>query len=112
MEAEHCNKQGHDHIFVTPNYKITTCAKTEWNLLISSEGKSLEEFMDIVMKNFPSVGLGAAHHGRRIPDINELLQLEESKTAKLIKCEILAIIQYTGPMVSFASILLCAFLLM
>jgi hypothetical protein len=99
METEHCNKHGHDHIFVTPNYKITTCPQTEWQLVMKREGKSLEEFMDIVSKDFPSVGLGTAHHGRRIPDINELLQLEESKQAKLIKCEVLAIVQYTGPLV-------------
>ncbi len=99
MEAEHCHKYGHDRHIVTPNYKITTCPSMEWNLVMRREGKSLEEFMDIVSKDFPSVGLGSAHHGRRIPDIMELLQLEESKQAKLIKCEVVAIVQYTGPLV-------------
>ena len=78
-----------------------TCPATEWNLVVGREGRTLEEFMAILSKDFPTVGLGPAHHGRRIPDVNELLQLDESKQAKLIKCEVLAIVQHTGPLVSF-----------
>jgi hypothetical protein len=98
MEAEHCTKSGHNHVIETPNYKVQTCADTEWNLVIKREGKTLEEYKEM-LREFPSVGLGPAHHGRRIPDLNELLQLEESKQANLIKCEVLAIVLYTGPLV-------------
>ena len=99
MEAEHCKKYGHDHHFETPNYKITTCPATEWNLVVRREGRTLEEFMEILSKEFQTVGLGPAHHGRRIPDVNELLKLEESRHANLIKCEVLAVVEYTGPLV-------------
>jgi hypothetical protein len=100
MEAEHCKKQGHNHFFETPNYKIKTCPEIEWNLVRKREGKTEEEFMKILSNEVPSVGLGPAHHGRRIPDVDDLLQLEDSKQAKLIKCEVLAIVQYTGPLAS------------
>ena len=106
MEAEHCKKQGHNHFFETPNYKIKTCPEIEWNLVRKREGKTEEEFMKILSNEVPSVGLGPAHHGRRIPDVHELLQLEDSKRAKLIKSEVLAIVQYTGPLARFTQVFL------
>ena len=101
MEAEHCKKPGHNHLIETPNYKIKTCPETEWKLVVHRDGNTPEQYKEILSKNFPSVGLGPAHHGRRIPDLEELLQLEESKQANLIKCEVLAIVLYTGPLVCF-----------
>jgi hypothetical protein len=108
MEAEHCEKSGHDHQFETPNYKIVTCPETEWKLVVRREGKTPEEFKDMLSREFPSVGLGPAHHGRRIPDISELLELDDSKQANLIKCEVVAIVLYTGPLVSHRPVPLLA----
>ena len=37
---------------------------------------------------------------RRIPNIEELMSLDTAKEAKLIVAEVIAIVLYTGPMVS------------
>ncbi len=67
--------------------------------MVKREGKTLDGYKEILSRDFPSVGLGPAHHCRRIPDLNEFLRLGERKQANLIKCEVLAIVLYTGPLV-------------
>jgi hypothetical protein len=40
-------------------------------------------------------------HGRRIPEISKLMQSEVAKISKLSEFEVVAVVLYTGPMVSY-----------
>ncbi len=86
MEDEHCIKKGSCFEFQTLNYnRIKSYPKKEW---------------DIVMKKMPCPDEDK-HINRRIPDIDELLNLPQAVKAKLQKSEVIAVVLYTGPMVSF-----------
>jgi hypothetical protein len=99
MRAEHCSKHGHSITFKTSNYAIETTPATEWNLVTLRDGLSDAEFAEVRQAHFPGVGLGDGHHGRRIPDLSELMRDESARLAGLRKVEVLAIVLYTGPMV-------------
>jgi hypothetical protein len=81
MEKEHKSKTK----FLAPNYKIETCPSDEWRIVITGD-KSYEKKYE--------------GHQRKIHKFKELLELQRSKDAKLTDVEIIAIILYTGPMVS------------
>ena len=82
MHDEHCfiNK---DLSFDSINYKIKTNPCREWNFAVRSENCPDSE----------KVG------NRVIRYVDELLRLETSRRAKLIRPEVIAMILYTGPMV-------------
>ena len=82
MEAEHCHRSDSKKDFTTSNYKINTCSFNEWMITLECD-----------------VSKADMRHGRRLPDILKLLQMEITKLAKLSKMEVTAIILYTGPMV-------------
>ena len=103
MTAEHCKMKGHDLEFTTPNYRITTTPKEEWNLVVERRGKTSEAFKKWLGNQKRKVGLGKRHHGRRIPDVDELMLLDASEKAKLQDFEAIAIVLYSGPMVSLPS---------
>jgi len=103
MTAEHCKMKGHDLEFTAPNYRITTTPKEEWNLVAERRGKDPEVFKKWLGNQKRKVGLGKRHHGRRIPDVDKLVELEASKKAELKDFEVIAIVLYTGPMVSLPS---------
>ena len=69
------------------------------NLVTLRDGLSDAEFAEVRQAQFPGVGLGDGHHGRRIPDLSELMRDESARLAGLRKVEVLAIVLYTGPMV-------------
>ena len=86
MEEEHCSRGGSKFKFQTLNYnRITSYPKKEW---------------DIVMKKMLCPDEDKSIN-RRIPDIDELLKLPLAQRAKLQKSEVIAVVLYTGPMVSF-----------
>ncbi len=87
MWAEHCTKQGTDFEFETSNYHIKTSSKREWLIVVEGE-------------NFKP---GEDCHGRKIPSLDSLTQLDMSKKAGLLKIEIITLVLYTGPMVSIDS---------
>ncbi len=99
MRAEHCSKYGSDIVFETSNYRIRTTPAAEWNVVTDREGLSDAEFAATLKQRYPDVGLGDGHHGRRIPDISELMRDDSARLAKLQKVEVLAVVLYTGPMV-------------
>ena len=101
MEAEHCKEFGNDLTFRTTNYGLETTPKTEWDIIARRKGKTDAQFEAILKGEFPQIGLGSNHHGRRIPDILELMKLEVCVSAKLSEEEVTAIVLYTGPMVTF-----------
>ena len=84
MQAEHCQKAGHDHVFTTSNYKITTTPEKEWAYVVDR-------------KECPLSDMG---HNRRLPDIDECLKHETARAAGLVtREEVICPIMYSGPMV-------------
>ena len=85
MEAEHCTRGGSEEKFNTLNYtEIESWPKQEW---------------DIVMKKIPCPERDMRFN-RRIPEVSKLCELPLAKKALLQKAEVIAIVMYTGPMVS------------
>ncbi len=80
---EHCVKKGHNFEFVTSNYKIKTTSKKEYSLVLGEAKPDPEDMM----------------HSRRIPNLAELQELEMSKSAGLLRIEVIMLVLYTGPMV-------------
>ena len=86
MRAEHVTKGGHDHLFVTGNYKLKTQARLEWLYVAGDEsGKRTE---------LPASDAG---HGRVIQSIDDLLQKPVAKAAQLTREEVISIVMYSGP---------------
>ena len=85
MEAEHCHREDSKARFTTNNYRICTCTHDEWQI--------------VVQEGSQSVSLnGNMHYGRRIPNVNELLQLPMTISGKLSRAEVIAVVLYTGPL--------------
>ncbi len=90
MEAEHCSKYGHDKEFTSSNYKITTTPQHEWNTVVRPNH---EPMSDTEMQ-----------HGRVVRDVDKLVESDVAKKAGLRKEEVIALVLYTGPMVSGACV--------
>jgi hypothetical protein len=82
MEAEHCSMPDSLTKFKTSNYGILTCPSEEWRIIKKCD-KSFE-----TKEPFERV----------IPNYQEL---RKSSEVQLEDAEIIAVILYTGPMVSF-----------
>ncbi len=83
MKAEHCTKEGSSFEFETAKKKKKT-PKREWA---------------IVADRAPLIS-GEDGGGRTIPNIDDLTVLPMSVKAHLMRIEIVAMVLYTGPMVS------------
>ena len=88
MEMDHCSGKGCREYFVTNNYKIKTCPFDEWQLTV---------LHNLSMAKSPE----ATAHNRRILPISELMQVDVVIQAKLTRHEVIAVVLYTGPMVSY-----------
>ncbi len=84
MQLEHCTRHGHDTTINTTNYNLITTPMREWRLVLGKENASDED----------------RQSGRRIPNYKQLGDLEVAKAARLTQPEIIAVVLYTGPMVS------------
>jgi hypothetical protein len=84
MKAEHCSKAGARQDFTSSNYKIKTNPEQEWKIVVGE-------------LQCPDNQMG---HGRKIQPINLLRTRHEAQTAGLSEVEIIAVVLYTGPMVS------------
>jgi hypothetical protein len=82
MEHEHRSKFGHDLPFTTRNYGITTTPDREWA---------------VVVENAPAEN---TEHGRRVKPVDECMALPLVRDAELNRAEVVAVMLYTGPMVS------------
>ena len=82
MQAEHCDSKDSLMEFTTLNYGITTCPSNEWKVTLTCD----ESLADM-------------RHGRRLPDIEQLMQSKYVQEAKLEKCEVVSLVLYSGPMV-------------
>ncbi len=87
MKAEHCEKEGSKVEFETVNYAIKSTPYREWCLVVGKENLVPEPDM---------------RFGRRIPDIDELMTLDVAQRAKLSRPEVIAVVLYTGPMVTLS----------
>ena len=100
MKAEHCSRKDSREIFETSNYKIKTCPMEEWNIVI---GETSPQFVGskgsetMLAKAIRDEKMG---NERRIPQLEDLKSLDVVKTSALREEEILAVVLYTGPMVS------------
>ncbi len=63
------------------NYGITTCPRVEWDIIVNGNLNAADMRAD-----------------RRVPDIENLLSLEQATSAKLQREEVIAVVLYTGPM--------------
>jgi hypothetical protein len=86
MELEHASKI----TFSTPNYGIETTPAEEWRVVLECDTRAEKEYN---------------RHMRRIPDWKQIMRKEQmqvrpGKEAPLTDVEVIAIILYTGPMVS------------
>ena len=83
VETEHCNSVDSHLPFHTPNYGITTTPFNEWVITTQQDDQKAD-----------------MRHGRKLPNIEELMQSDEATKAGLIMIEVLVVVLYTGPMVS------------
>ncbi len=83
MEAEHCSLgKSHDFFETAKNRK--TCPEHEWAITVRSDYTHID----------PSSST------RKLRSIEDLMKLDVVKHANLIRCEVIAVVLYTGPMVS------------
>jgi hypothetical protein len=82
MEVEHCSKGDSKVRFVTENYHINTFPANEWAITVLHDmtGADLQ-------------------HERKLVTIEENMKKEIVAIARLIRCEVIAVVLYTGPMV-------------
>jgi hypothetical protein len=88
MELEHCSKPVSSWKFTTSNYEVATTAQAEWVTVLNADSDEVQSSPVL------------AKDGRRIPRYKNLLELDLSKKAGLTPAEVIAVILYTGPMVS------------
>lgn len=79
---EHCIKGGHDVMIETTNYRLKTTPKKEWQILVEGH-----------------LSLADMGHNRVVKHIDDYLQLDSVRLAKLSKPEVIAVVLYTSPMV-------------
>lgn len=87
MEMDHCSGKGCREYFVTNNYKIRTCPFDEWQITVKDNLSS-------------ATSPEATAHDRRFVPIAALMQVDVAVQAKLTRPEVIAVVLYTGPMVS------------
>ena len=87
---EHCSSPVSERTFITSNYGAATTPRFEWELVMDAETAQSK-----LTKS----------KGRRIPNWKNLVELELSKKAGLISEEVIAVVLYTGPMVSKSSVI-------
>jgi hypothetical protein len=90
MAAEHCTMGGCDYEFTYPLLITTTTPRQEWFHVVSFNGRQHLHQSDM-------------SNGRRLLSIEECLQKSTAKRAGLNRAEIIALIMFTGPMVTTIS---------
>ncbi len=86
MKAEHCHREGCDYKFETSNHtEIKTHPSKEWEIVVEKKPCPKEDM----------------RCSRRIPNIDELLKLPLARRSNLTRHEVIAVVLYSGPMVSW-----------
>jgi hypothetical protein len=98
MRIEHCSKvMGSNSMFKTPNYKITTCSKTEWILVTTTDEQERNTYW---LRSNNIKDPEKVLHGRKLLIIAELKKSKLYNDASMQEVELIAVVLYTGPMVS------------
>ena len=84
MRTEHCHGPLAHRAFTTINYRISTCPAREWAIVVDGAECGAEEM----------------GYKRRKPEIGASLALPLSEAAGLKRPEVIAVVLYSGPMVS------------
>ncbi len=87
MEMEHCTDKGSLEYQVTSNYKIRTCPYDEWQITVNNDLSK-------------ATSVEAKAHNRRFIQIDVLEKVDLSVRAGLTRPEVIAVVLYTGPLVS------------
>ncbi len=85
IESEHCYQIDSSIAFHTTNYGITTSPAQEWGITMNLDASRAD-----------------MRHGRRLPDLAELLRSDVATQAGLSFAEVVVLVLYTGPMVGRA----------
>ncbi len=83
MKAEHCSMGGFDHSFVKGNKRDTTYPAYEWGITVYNDHTHIGVLGSRILKT-----------------ITELMEQDVVKQAKLTRYEVIAVVLYSGPMVS------------
>jgi hypothetical protein len=86
IESEHCHQNDSKIPFHTSNYGITTTPAQEWEITMKRDAQ-----------------LADMRHGRRLPDVEELLRSDTAAKADLKLVEVVVLVLYTGPMVRLST---------
>ena len=89
MQLEHCENLDSGVIFETSNYQIKTTPQNEWKYIFNPELCPHEQ----------------TGSDRKIKNVDELMKEKASTGARLIRAEVIAVVLFTGPMVSCALVL-------
>jgi hypothetical protein len=82
MKLEHCQRSDSNCSFTTSNYNVRTTPALEWSYAVDGRKPPDEQLS----------------HGRTIRPIEELMQLDIVKKAKLQRVEVISVSLYSGPM--------------
>ena len=89
MAAEHCSLGGCDHEFESMTYGVKTTPQKEWFYIVGDENRQRQEC--------PGSDMG---YGRRVLSIDEYMRTYRVERAGLNRAEVIALVMYSGPMVS------------
>ena len=84
---------GYDDCFATSNSQRITWPANEWAITAQDEHARAN-----------------SSNSRKLQKIEDLVQCDLARKAKLTKCEVIAVVLYTGPMVSWMQIRMYCFL--
>ncbi len=84
MKSEHCHRPDSRISFTTQFYNITTTASKEWAIVVDGAPCDVDHM----------------RHGRIIHKIDDLMKMDLTIKANLHRFEVIALVLYTGPMVS------------
>jgi hypothetical protein len=82
MKAEHCSKGGCKVLFANHESEAKTCPANEWAVTVDGDHSKAN-----------------MRRGRRLPNIQDLMEHSTSKDAMLTRPEVISVVLYTGPMV-------------
>ncbi len=83
MKSEHCDSFDSHKSFTVSNYGVTTTPEAEWQIVIHCD-----------------ISKADMRHGRKLQKVEDIVKQEQTKKSKLSRPEVLAVVMYTGPMVS------------
>jgi hypothetical protein len=97
MEAEHCRRENADKQFTTPNYKVTTTPREEWEFVVNPVPGKAYPHTPKDKAQWPAKCGWEGEAGREAEPLEKFMEMEEVKRAGLQRPEVLGLRLYTGP---------------